>query len=284
MISLRKMTPDDIPYGMKLKSLAGWNQMEADWEMLLDAGGDNFVASLNGEDAGIVVSVPYQDHFTWIAMVLVDPGARRKGVGKTLMNKSIELALPKGALRLDATAEGFELYKMLGFQMEYELVRLIKSSTTTPVKQNSHASEAGIPLGNENLESITRLDLPIFGANRSSILRNMYERNPEYAFYLKENGSVRSYCLGRSGSQYEHIGPIIAEGAGYAADILPSVMEALGSKDAVIDVIADKPDWITVLEEYGFTKQRTFTRMCMGDLYHPGMVEKQFAIGGPEIG
>jgi len=60
MISLRKMTPDDIPYGMKLKSLAGWNQMEADWEMLLDAGGDNFVASLNGEDAGIVVSVPYQ--------------------------------------------------------------------------------------------------------------------------------------------------------------------------------------------------------------------------------
>ncbi len=63
-IILRKMTPGDIPYGMKLKSLAGWNQLEADWKMLLDAGGDNFVASLHGEDAGIVVSLPYQDHFT----------------------------------------------------------------------------------------------------------------------------------------------------------------------------------------------------------------------------
>jgi GNAT superfamily N-acetyltransferase len=252
--------------------------------MLLDAGGDNFLASLDGEDAGIVVSVPYQDHFTWIAMVLVDPNARRKGVGKTLMNKSIEVALPKGAVRLDATAEGFELYKTLGFQTEYELVRLIKSSTATPIKQNIHASEAGIPIGKDELETITRLDIPIFGANRSGILRCMYERNPEYGFCRKENGSIRAYCLGRSGSQYEHVGPIIAEGSGYAADILASVMEPLGSKDVVIDVSADKADWIAVLEESGFTKQRSFTRMCLGKLHHPGITEKQFAIGGPEIG
>ena len=58
------MTPEDIPLGMKLKSLAGWNQLEADWKMLLDAGGDNFVASLDDHDVGIVISVPYQDHFT----------------------------------------------------------------------------------------------------------------------------------------------------------------------------------------------------------------------------
>ena len=283
MISLRKMTPGDIPYGMKLKSLAGWNQLDSDWSMLLDAGGDNFVASLDGEDAGIVVSLPYQDHFTWIAMVLVDPNARRKGVGKTLMNKSIEVALPKGPIRLDATADGFELYKTLGFQTEYELVRLIKSSTATPVKQNNQNTEAGIPMGNDELESIIRLDMPIFGADRSGILRCMYERNPEYAFCIKENGSIKSYCLGRSGSQYEHIGPIIADGFGYAADILASVLEPLGSKDVVIDVFADKEDWIALLEESGFTKQRSFTRMCLGKLHHPGLKEKQFAIGGPEI-
>ncbi len=283
-ISLRKMTPEDIPYGMKLKSLAGWNQLEADWKMLLDAGGDNFVASLQGEDAGIVVSLPYQDHFTWIAMVMVDPNARRKGIGKTLMNKSIELAQPNGPIRLDATPEGFELYKTLGFQTEYELVRLIKNSASTPLKQNNHNAKAGIPMGDDELESITRLDIPIFGADRSGILRCMYERNPEYGICRKEHGSLTAYCLGRSGSQYEHIGPIIAEGTADAADLLAAVMEPLGSKDAVIDVFADKPDWITVLEESGFTRQRSFTRMCLGKLHHPGITEKQFAIGGPEIG
>lgn len=283
-ISLRKMTHEDIPYGMKLKSQAGWNQLEADWKMLLNSEGDNFVASLEGQNAGIAVSLPYQDHFTWIAMVLVDTNARRKGIGKALMNKSIEVALPKGAIRLDATAEGFELYKTLGFRTEYELVRLIKNSASTPIKQNNHNAKAGIPMGEDELKSITRLDIPIFGADRSGVLRCMYERNPEYGFCRKERGSLMAYCLGRSGSQFEHIGPIIADETTYAADLLAAVLESLGSKDAVIDVFADKPDWIAVLEESGFTKQRSFTRMCLGKLHHPGITEKQFAIGGPEIG
>ncbi len=216
-------------------------------------------------------------------MVLVDPNARRKGVGKALMNKSIELAQPKGPIRLDATPEGFELYKTLGFQTEYELVRLIKNSAITPVKQNNHYAKAAIPMGDDELESIARLDIPIFGADRSGILRCMYERNPEYAFCLKENGSLRAYCMGRSGSQYEHIGPIIAEGTAYAADLLAAVIDPLESKEAVIDTFADKPEWISILEESGFTKQRSFTRMCLGKLHHPGIKEKQFAIGGPEI-
>ena len=145
-IGLRKMTTADIPYGMKLKTLAGWNQLEADWIMLLEAGGDNFIACLDGEDAGIVVSIPYQEYFTWIAMVLVDPNARRMGVGKTLMNKVIELAQPKGAIRLDATAEGYELYKRLGFQTEYELVRFIKSPTGSGVRKNKPAVQSGIQM------------------------------------------------------------------------------------------------------------------------------------------
>lgn len=139
-------------------------------------------------------------------------------------------------------------------------------------------------MGYDEMESIARLDIPIFGADRSGILRSMYKRNPEYAFYRKESGSIKAYCMGRSGSQFEHIGPMIAEGTPYAADLLAAVMSSLASKDAAIDVFADKPDFIAVLEEYGFTKQRSFTRMCLGKLHHPGITEKQFAIAGPEIG
>jgi GNAT superfamily N-acetyltransferase len=283
-IILRKMTPEDIPLGMKLKSLAGWNQLEDDWKMLLDAGGDNFVASLDGYDVGIVISVPYQDNFTWIGMVLVDPSARRKGVGKALLKKSIEIAHPKGPIRLDATAEGFELYSTLGFQTEYELVRMIKRSAGSRVKQNNHTIEPGIHMGDGELESITRLDMPIFGADRSGILRHLHKRNPEYAYCRKENSSINAYCLGRSGSQFEHIGPIIAEGSAYAADLLAAVIDPLVSKDVVIDVFTDKPAWISLLENFGFTRERSFIRMCLGHLHHPGIMEMQFAIAGPEVG
>jgi GNAT superfamily N-acetyltransferase len=278
------MTAEDIHYGMKLKSLAGWNQLEADWKMLLDAGGDNFVASLDGEDVGMVVSIPYQDYLTWIAMVLVDPKARRKGVGKTLMNKSIEIAGPKGAVRLDATAEGFELYRQLGFQTEYELVRLTKISGGSRVRQNKHLNKHAHHMGDGELASILELDIPVFGADRSVILRSIYARNPEYAFCRKENGSIKAYCMGRSGSQYEHIGPIVADGYAYAADLLEAAIEPMEAMDLVIDVFAGMPDWIAHLEEAGFTKQRSFNRMCLGQLHNPGMPERQFAIAGPEIG
>jgi GNAT superfamily N-acetyltransferase len=283
-VILREMTVKDIPLGMQLKSQAGWNQLEADWKMLLDAGGDNFVASLDGYDVGIVISVPYQDHFTWIAMVLVDPKARRKGVGKTLMNKSIEVARPEGAIRLDATAEGFELYRQLGFQAECELIRLLRTSGDFRNKQKKHSIHPGLQMDDGELASVMELDKPVFGADRSRILGSIYHRNPEYAFYLKENGSIKAYCMGRSGSQYEHIGPMVAEGYAYAADLLEAVIETMEAKDVVIDVFADMPDWIIHLEESGFKRQRSFTRMCLGHLNHPGMPEWQFAIAGPELG
>jgi len=149
-------------------------------------------------------------------MVLVDPKAMRKGVGKALLNKSIEIARPKGAIRLDATAEGFELYSRLGFRTEYELVRMVRRSAGSGVKQLNQGNEHCIHIGDDELASITRLDIPIFGADRSGILRCLYTRNPEYTFYRKEKGSIKAYCLGR--------------------------------------------------------------------LHHPGILEKQFAIAGPEIG
>jgi GNAT superfamily N-acetyltransferase len=257
--------------------------LEADWIMLLEAGGDNFIACLDGEDAGMVVSVPYQEYFTWIAMVLVDPNARRMGVGKTLMNKVIELARPKGAIRLDATAEGYELYKRLGFQTEYKLVRFIKSPADTGIKKHRHNIQNSYHMGDDELLSVMAVDQAIFGADRSGILRSMFKRNPEYAFCRKEKGSIKAYCMGRSGSEYEHIGPMIAEGSAYAADLLATILVPMKSKDVVIDVLADKPDWISILKEKGFTEQRSFTRMCLGNLSRQAILEKQFAIAGPEF-
>jgi GNAT superfamily N-acetyltransferase len=282
-IGLRALTAADIPLGMRLKTLAGWNQLEADWKMLLDAGGDNFMASLAGKDVGMVMSLPYQDRFTWIAMVLVDPDARRKGVGSALLNRSIEIASPKGAIRLDATPEGFELYRRLGFRTEVKLVRFMKPSKGTGLRQNIRPEQV-TPMGDDELVSILEFDRAVFGADRSGILRSMYERNPEYAYCLKKNDEIIAYCLGRSGSRFEHIGPIISGELLHAGELLAKVSAYLGDREAIIDVFQDKPAWISLLKECGFTEQRFFTRMCLGNLRFPGLPEKQFAIAGPEIG
>jgi len=279
-ISLRKMNVDDISFGMKLKSYTGWNQVEADWEMFLNAGGENFIANLNGRDAGTVTSIPYSDHFTWIGMVLVDPGLRRKGIGTALLKKSIEQSRVNGPVRLDATTDGYELYKTLGFRKEYELVRMVRKSDTTDI-----ISDHGCSLINENdLSRVMNYDKPVFGADRSFILQSLYSRNPEYAFCIKKWDSINGYCLGRSGSQYEQIGPVVTERSEYAMELCHAALQKCLMKNVVIDAFTDKSDWILFLEESGFSAQRTFIRMCLGDLKHKGITKKQFAIAGPEIG
>jgi len=279
-IVLRNMTREDIPLGMRLKSLAGWNQLEADWEMFLDAGGNNFVASLNDNNVGTVVSIPYSDHFTWIGMVLVDPVARRKGIGTALLKKSIECSLVKGPVRLDATANGYELYKAIGFVREYELVRM----TRKPGHEYDKCGSSCQPVQTNDLPAILAYDAPVFGADRNDILISLYNRNPEYATCINDNDSLTAYCMGRSGSRYEMIGPVVAEDFEQAKHLLLDFLQKCSGRDLVIDAFSDKPDWIIFLESIGFIKQRSFIRMCLGELRHKGITSKQFAIAGPEIG
>jgi GNAT superfamily N-acetyltransferase len=279
-IALRRMSARDIPLGMKLKSCAGWNQLEEDWRMFLGAGGDSFVAALDGIDVGTVVSIPYQDHFTWIAMVLVDPAARRKGIGTALLEKAIEHSLVNGPVRLDATPDGYELYMTMGFKAEYELVRMARHA-------GKHTPEPGRcceAVREADLQGIIDYDAPVFGADREYIIRTLFKRNPEYACIIRDNDTVRGYCLGRSGSSYELLGPLVAETSAEAEKLLLTALQECSTKDVVIDALTDKPEWIDFLEAAGFTRQRPFTRMCLGDLNHPGIRRKQFAIGGPETG
>ncbi len=277
---IRRMIPDDISLGMKLKSFAGWNQVEEDWEMFLGAGGENFVVSLNGQDVGTVTSVPFQNHFSWIGMVLVDPSARRKGVGTALLNKSIEVSLQKGPVRLDATADGYELYKTLGFIREYELVRMVRRSR--PFERETIASCCRLSI--DDLPDVIKYDATIFGANRRFILNSFFNRNPEYAINYSGEESIEGYCLGRSGSHYEQIGPVLAESEAIARDLIITALNKCSTSDVVVDAFVDKSDWISFLEDIGFTRQRTFIRMCLGDLKYPGITDKQFVIAGPEIG
>jgi len=277
---LRPMTPADISLGMKLKSYAGWNQIETDWEMFISAGGKNFVANLDGMDVGTVTSVPYSNHFAWIGMVLVDPSARRKGVGTTLLKRSIDESLSIGAVRLDATLDGYELYKTLGFKVEYELIRMIRKSGPVNLENTGHCDQ----IRNYELSGVIAYDSPVFGAERSIILKSLYKRNPEYAICCSGKGELEGYCMGRSGSNFEQIGPVIAEDDIIAQELTIKALTKCREADVVIDAFVDNPGWTSFLKKIGFIEQRKFIRMCLGELKHPGLTGKQYAIAGPEIG
>src|SRR5690348_4685599 len=118
------MTLADIPAGMRLKEQAGWNQLEADWRRLLDWQPDGcFLAELDGAPVGTVTTCRL-GAVAWVAMMLVEAGQRRRGIGRALMVHALDDLDARGVrtVRLDATPLGRPLYETLGFVVETTFV------------------------------------------------------------------------------------------------------------------------------------------------------------------
>jgi GNAT superfamily N-acetyltransferase len=284
MITLYPMTGDDVPLGMRLKTLAGWNQTQADWLMLLEAG-FGLVAVVDGIGVGTATVVPYDGVFAWIGMVLVDPHYRRRGIGTTLLEAAIAAASEHGTPCLDATPQGRPLYARLGFHASYDLVRMQRSAATT--SPGPYDGDTGIRCEvtkYADLPDLIRYDAAFFGAERAKILQALWTNRPDCAALAHRDGALVGYCLGRSGSAAEQIGPVIAEDLETARSLLGAALQHCDGHDVIVDVAVQHADWLGYLADLGFTRLRSFTRMYLGDAPPLGLPRHQFAIAGPEIG
>jgi GNAT superfamily N-acetyltransferase len=284
---IRTMTAGDIPAGMVLKQFAGWNQTRHDWEMLLQVSeGGNFVAVVGESVVGTITTVSYPPHFSWLGMLLVHPDFRKRGIGTHLMHKAIEFAQMKGAIRLDATPAGRKNYLKLGFIEEYRLVRMLRHETNrvTCTYPTIKAISSSV------LPDIVKYDIPVFGADRNAVLSSIVQDAPQYGFYRKSGNTspgspkISGYCLGRHGSDYEQIGPIVADDGKLAGKLLVTALQMVREKPVIVDVPTDKSAWLQEIEKLGFKELRGYSRMVYGSQKVFGQLEKQYAIAGPEIG
>lgn len=275
---LRPMTARDIPAGMRLSNLAGWNQTRADWERFLAASpGGCFVADAQGHVAGTVATISYEGRFAWIGMVLVDPAQRGQGIGTRLLEAATEYLDRSGlpCLKLDATPLGKPLYQKLGFQSEYELERWQLVRQTQSASVTAHGS-----LG----EGMLRLDREVFGADRSELLRSIACDGPELVLAAGTQQNPVGYALGRHGTLADQLGPWVAQDQSAAAGLLDEFLLRSSSPKVFADTMCDNPWARKLLRERGFQYSRTLTRMYRGRNGFPGRPELQGAILGPEFG
>ncbi|NQZ70508.1 MAG: GNAT family N-acetyltransferase [Lentisphaeria bacterium] len=280
-VALREFSTADIPLGMKLKELANWNQKEADWKMLLSASkGGNYVALHNGETCGTVTTVNYESKFSWIGMVLVDPNKRRCGIGTELLTAAIEHAGKSGPVRLDATPMGKKLYDTLGFKDEYRLTRYQVLGLEDLPKAELKCRK----IKKTDLAKIINFDKTIFGAKRKAILESLLTNASEYAFLYEEGKRIKGFCFGRHGSEFEQIGPVVAETSEIARSLILHALKKCIGDDVIIDALDKQSGFNEFIQSLGFSTQRPFIRMCKGKLKDRGQPANQFAITGPELG
>ena len=282
---LRIMTTADIPDGMRLKEIAGWNQTPTDWERFLQAGPDGcFVALVDqaGVDAkvcGTATTIIYEGKFAWIGMVLVDPDFRGRGIGTDLLKKTIGYLDAKKipSQKLDATPAGKPLYEKLGFVVEYELERWVLNRE--PAAEGSAPENEPV-----NLSDIFKWDREVFGADRSSLLGSLNATDPDFTLTASAEGALAGYALGRRGSRADHLGPWVARDETAARELLAEFLRRSRRETIFADCFTNNSFARRLLEERKFQSTRTLTRMYRGTNQDPGRPELICAALGPEFG
>lgn len=278
-MNLRTMTTADIPAGMRLKNLAGWNQTPADWLCFLESSPQGcFVAEVASMVVGTAATIVYEGRFAWIGMVLVDTEFRGRGIGTRLLEKAIEHldGVGIGTMKLDATPAGRPIYQKLGFRDEYEIERWLLKRTIP------QATDAPGP--HPVPDPVLQLDHEIFGADRGHLLRSLAAENPDFALVTERKGEITGYAFGRRGTLADHLGPWMARDEENATELLGEFLRRSRREKIFVDALKDRRFVSELLAARGFSVSRPLTRMVRGPNLYPGRPDLLCAILGPEFG
>jgi GNAT superfamily N-acetyltransferase len=280
VLNIRLMTPADIPLGLTLCRLAGWNQTEADWQRLLTLSRHSvFVAEYKAHACATACATSYGTKAAWIGMVLVHPDFRRRDIGSSLMRYCLDWLRAKGveSIKIDASDQGRPVYLRLGFDDERPVHRYVgvKASGLDPYPDVS-------PISADLWPAIAQCDQAAFGADRLPLLKLLAtEATAAAAVSATE---VKGYGFARRGFHASYIGPVIAVDAPTAHRIVVTLLCGLPEGEVYWDILPDNVAAKRLAAQQGFTLRRRFTRMCVGSSSHPGNLNLIFGTAGLELG
>jgi GNAT superfamily N-acetyltransferase len=267
-----RLTSEDAPAGLLLSTEAHWNQNEADWRFFLDQG---HVLGVRDGDGRLIASaalLPYTSGNAWISMVLVTANWRRRGLATRLVDTCLAEAAKQGLTTwLDATPAGARVYGPLGFTPTLELRRL-RLESPGPPRAAAPSSLSSYKLG----EFISR-DVSAMGFDRSSLLSELSAR--PNSRLLSNRSAV---ALVRDGRKARHIGPLFADRADRALELVAAIVRSETSP-VLIDAVNSHQEFLNGLTGSGWTIERPFQRMRFGGaMTLPA--EPPFVVAGPEFG
>lgn len=259
----------DIADALLLSDEAGWNQVAADWAVFV-AHGRCLGCWVEGRLVASAAILPFGEVCGWISMVLVTADWRRRGLASFLMSRCIEAMRADGRIALlDATPAGALVYAQLGFRTSCAMARWRgigrggSADRTWPVPKPA--------------DLIAR-DGQAFGGDRGFLLRDILLRPGSAAL-----GDGRSFVVLRQGRHATQIGPLVADTAAAARDLLDAAL-AITTGPVIIDVLDAGASLHSLLAARGFGIVRTFERMVLDGASRPGEHAAMMAAAGPEFG
>jgi RimJ/RimL family protein N-acetyltransferase len=253
-MTLRLLTPRDIPATLALAHAAGWNQTGDDIAMLLRLAPEGcFCIEVEDGIAATTTLLPLNPQLAWLGMVLTGAAHRRRGFARQLVRRALDYALELGiaTVKLDATDMGRPLYLEMGFRDEQPIERW--SGRLALLRPGNDPAPDGPSLLGEL-------------AARSAVFR-----------------CGEAYALIRPGVKAQYVGPFQAPHEPAARALVSSAFRA-GEGDLYYwDVLPHNTAALRLVQDLGFERVRSLVRMVSGPGLR-GYEEHVYAIGGFELG
>ncbi len=214
------------------------------------------IAEERGEVVAVGGCISYPDAgFGWVGLVGTSPPEERRGLGRLVTQWVVDYLNSKGcAAVLDGSASGAPLYARMGFS-DFGVSRMLQAPRRVFPIQDSRVAVAG----SEELEMISRYDEPRFGADRSRLLRALFDLYPGRVLVARHLGEV----IGFGVAQEDSIGPLVADTESAARDLLSALCNLPWDAPPKL-VLASETVHADVVFELGFTEQRTLRRQQLG--------------------
>jgi GNAT superfamily N-acetyltransferase len=259
---IRLLTSADLEDAMRLSSTAGWNQRLEDWRMLLElAPAATFAAFSQERVVGTAIGIDY-GRFSWIAMMLVDPAWRGRGIGRRLLETAMDAVPADRPIRLDATPMGRPLYQSCGFEDEALLTRQVAEPAQRTVPPAPPDAPMVVrPMTPQDLGAVAGQDRLVFGGHRRAVLEWSCGSASEYCHIRDTDVGVAQYCLGRRGRLFDQVGPVVAADDASACALVRAALAPAGNRAIVIDAYDERTAFVSWLRACGFVAQRQLFRM-----------------------
>ena len=251
--SLRLLRAGDEPDLMRLSAAAGWNQIEADWQRLIELEPEGcFGAECDGVLASSTTAIRYPAGPAWIGMVLTLPEFRGRGLARMLLNHALDWLDSKGIpSKLDATDMGRPVYERAGYEPEYFVERWCRDPG--PI------GDAPVVLGSWNGPAEWRdLDFEATGTDRAALLGRLAVTG---AATIPGEG----FALWRPGRVAWQFGPCVVRSAGAARQLLLACLAECADRVVFWDLCPDLADVCRLASEFGFKPARRLLRMRRGN-------------------
>ena len=261
-ITVRKMTPSDFAFAIRLTDIMHWDLTERDFKFVMELDLEGCLVALDGNKRVGITTTAHFDKIGWIGNVIVDARYRSKGIGAQLVKEAIEYLSEKSAttIALYAYLDTVKFYEKIGFKADSDFIRFTGQGTGIHVDTNATRR-----MTRRDLEDAIDFDSSCLGWNRGRLLRQIFTDSKDLCFVARKENKQLGFIM--ADWYRQEIGPLMchADFDDEAISLLKAVLGKLEGVEVRIGVSEARQGIVDALVDLGFKEEFKVTLMHLGD-------------------